>query len=279
MPHIRKKTRKEQNGDYAITCINSPETVIKNALIYTGNDIISDNSINKDALAKMYDDCCKVYKNDQSDDNIVISGGLSDIPEEYDFASKLANVISEPKAIALGTLNTFDCDYNLVTSLENCDQKINVDFRMGINEESSVFIPTCNLGIVESSSQKDSAVKFIETALSTAQQKIDNTDGFPVNKSALDYYYNKNAEGNNDTNYGMVGANGTDVCNINIEWLDKDEAKEFESYITKLNEPVMINEIITDIIIQTGRKCLDGNISPSDAADEAVKQLELKMKE
>ena len=55
--------------------------------------------------------------------------------------------------------------------------------------------------------------------------------------------------------------------------------KEFDSYIGGLNEPLMINDIITDIIVQTGRKCLDGNISPSEAAEEAIKQLELKMKE
>lgn len=274
-----EKTRSADKGSYAIVCMNDPETVIKNALIYTGSDIITDKGIDEDKLAKLYEDCYKVYRNDQPDDEIIMSGSIKDVPAVYDFASKLSTAISDPKTIALGTLNTFDCDYNFATSLGNYDKKTNVDVRMGMTDSSTVFLPSCNLGIVEASKEKESALKFISTALSDAQQRIENTDGFPVNKAALEYFYNKKSEGDNDATLGIADGNGELTGTVNIEWIDKDEAKSFDDYINKLDTPFVINNVIADILVQSGKKCLEGSASASDAANEAVKQLQLKMKE
>lgn len=274
-----EKTRSSNKGSYAIVSMTEPEVVIKNALIYTGSDIISSKGIDESKLAALYEDCCKIYKNDQPDDEIIVSGSINDVPPVYDFASKLTSAISDPKAVALGTLNTFDCDYNLATSLNNYDQPTNVEFRMGMTEGSKIFLPSCNLGIVDASKEKESAVKFINTALSDAQQKIENTDGFPVNKNALEYFYNKKSEGDNDATLGIADGNGEVTGKVNVEWIDKDEAKQFDEYINKLDTPLVINDVIMDILLQSGKNCLEGSSSASDAANEAVKQLQLKMKE
>ncbi len=57
------------------------------------------------------------------------------------------------------------------------------------------------------------------------------------------------------------------------------EVEEFESYIRNLNTPVIMDTVTKNIIIDAGAKCISGSMSPSEAADEVVRQLELKMKE
>ena len=275
-----EKVRNDNKDVLTVVCLNSPEAAINNALIYTGSEVFSGSGIDKEKLEKMFEDCAKLYTNDHADGvGVSTSFGSDGLADEYNFASKLANAVVDSSAMAVGTLNTFDCDLNLATSTENYDKTTNVEVRYGLTENSKLFIPTCNLGVVESGKNKDDAIKFIQTALGTAQQKIDNTDGFPVNKDALDYFYNKNAEGGNDTSLGVVSSDGNISGVINVEWIDKDEAKTFDNYINTLSEPLVIDDSVKEIIIEAGKKCIEGKSSASEAAEQVLRQLDIKMKE
>ena len=66
---------------------------------------------------------------------------------------------------------------------------------------------------------------------------------------------------------------------VDMEWMTDDEAKEFDSYIQTLSEPVFIKYPIREIIEDAGKKCIEGTVTAEQAAEDTVKQLELKMKE
>lgn len=274
--------RKQYNDPYPITYFDSLESTIKCGLIYEGSEIISNGRVDKDKLEEMFDSCSRIWNNCQYADKWVrISmDSQSDIEDEYIFASRLSCVLTDEHTLAIGTINTFELDLNLATSIDTtsipCDAKV----RYGIRDNDRTFIPNCNLGIVESGHNNDEAVNFIAEALNAENQKIHHNDGFPVNTNTLKWFYNKNENSDNNNSFydtSYYGA-GNDIS-MELEWMTNKEVNEFDSYIRNLNTPVIMDTVTKNIIVDAGVKCISGSMSPSEAADEVVRQLELKMKE
>ena len=66
---------------------------------------------------------------------------------------------------------------------------------------------------------------------------------------------------------------------VDMEWMTNEEAEEFDSYIQTLTEPVFIKYSVREIIENAGKKCIEGTVTAEQAAEDTVKQLELRMKE
>lgn len=186
-------------------------------------------------------------------------------------AGRSLYIIDGAAVIAAGTTRGFDTDLNLITSLntENSD----IAYRYGLNDESNTFIPKCNLGIYTAGDNIDEAQHFIAAAISENVQNVENYDGFPVNKNSLQKFYDKNQ----DKDY--YKAIGTGLTTVHAKWMDDKEVAEFQSTIEKLSEPVILDTMTHDIIIDVGTKCLEGSLTPEEAADEIARQLDLRMKE
>lgn len=273
--------RKKYNDPYPITYFESPESTIKCGLFYEGSEIISNGRVDKDKLEGMFDSCSRIWKNCQHEEEQIAysMSSQSGVEDEYIFATRLTNVLSDEHTLAIGTINTFEVDLNLATSIDTlgvpCDAKV----KYGIRDNDRTFIPSCNLGIVESGHNNDDAVNFIAEALDAENQKTHHNDGFPVNTDTLKWFYNQNKKSNNDDSFFVVPFNGGNEISMTLEWMTDEEVEEFESYIRNLNTPVIMDTVTKNIIIDAGVKCTLGSMSPSEAADEVVRQLELKMKE
>lgn len=273
--------REKYDDPYPIIYVESPEAAIKLGLIYEGNDVIDNGSVNKDKLEEMFDSCERIYNNSQNQSNPIRYGMHSqDIENEYIFATRVNAALLDDHTLALGTINTFDSDLNMVTSIDTLSVPSDIEVRYGIGDNDKLFIPTCNLGIIEAGKNKDAAVKFIATALGVENQKIDHNDGFPVNTDTLEWFYNKNKNMNNNVfNFECSSMGGNREATMNLEWMTNMEVEDFDNYIHNLNEPVIMDTITKTIIVDAGVKCIEGSMSPSEAADEAVRQLHLRMKE
>ncbi|HEZ7985918.1 MAG TPA: ABC transporter substrate-binding protein [Ruminococcus sp.] len=274
--------RKKYNDPYPITYFESPESTIKCGLLYEGSEIISNGRVDKDKLEGMFDSCSRIWKNCQYEDEKISysMSSQSDVEDEYIFATRLTCVLTDEHTLAIGTINTFEMDLNLATSIDTTSVPCDTEVKYGIRDNDRTFIPSCNLGIVESGHNNDDAVNFIAEAFDAENQKIHHNDGFPVNTDTLKWFYNKNK--NSDNNFYAFGSTSFDKTNnidMNVEWMTDKEVEEFESYIRNLNTPVIMDTVTKNIIIDAGAKCISGSMSPSEAADEVVRQLELKMKE
>lgn len=284
--YVERTRESDKMGEYSIIYMPNPIWTIKNALIYTAQDVITDSGLDRDELIEMYEDCSKVYQNDDPPIEEFFSpyiGSIGDFDfdrEPYELAPRFTNVMYKPKAIAVGCFNRFDSDYNLATSLDENDHETNVDVRFGLNEDSRVFIPTCNLAVTEASEQKEAALKFLAFALDEQQQKKpENKDGFSVNKAALKHFYSQYTDPDTYVGIGSSDDNGKQLYNISVYWVDAEESKEFDDYINALDTPLVISSEITDIIVSAGERYLDGVITAEQAADEAIAKIDLKMKE
>lgn len=273
--------REKYDDAYPIIYVESPKVAIKLGLIYEGNDIIDNGGINKDKLEKMFDSCERIYNNSQNQSNPIRYGMHSqDIENEYIFATRVNAALLDDHTLALGTINTFDSDLNMVTSIDTLSVPSDIEVGYGIGDNDKLFIPTCNLGIIEAGKNKDAAVKFIATALGEENQKINHDDGFPVNTDTLEWFYNKNKDVNNNVfNFECISMNGNREATMNLEWMTNTEVDDFDNYIHNLNEPVIMDIVIETIIVDAGVKCVEGSMSPAEAANEVIRQLDLRMKE
>ena len=274
-----EKIRNEINPDCAVLYMGEPGIVVKNALIYEGSKLVAAGDIGREKLREFYNNCARVYKNDQPEGSVLVGGINGTISDEYSFANNLILAIADTGGMALGTLNSFENDVNYATSIDNYKKNTDFQFRYGLNSESKVFIPECNLGIIENGKNHKDAVTFISQALNFETQKTDHNDGLPVNTDTLDFFYSKNENvSNNDSVNVQHFSTGKEDKWI-IEPMSAKEVSEFDSYIRNLSDPLYIDGITSDIIVNEGIKCLEGSITADQAADDVVSKLELKMKE
>lgn len=273
--------REKYDDPYPIIYVESPEAAIKLGLIYEGNDVIGNSGFNKDKLAEMFDSCERIYNNSQNQSNpIRYSMHSQDIENEYIFATRVNATLLDDHTLALGTINTFDSDLNMITSIDTLSVPSDIEVRYGIGDNNNLFIPTCNLGIIEAGKNKDAAVKFIATVLGVENQKINHNDGFPVNTDTLEWFYNKNKDVNNNVfNFECISMNGNREATMNLEWMTNTEVEAFDNYIHNLNEPVIMDIVTETIIVDAGVKCVEGSMFPTEAANEVIRQLDLRMKE
>ena len=273
--------REKYDDPYPIIYVESPEAAIKLGLIYDGNDVIGNGGVNKDKLAEMFDSCERIYNNSQNQSNPMrYSMHSQDIENEYIFATRVNAALLDDHTLALGTINTFDSDLNIITSIDTLSVPSDIEIKYGIGDNDKLFIPTCNLGIIEAGKNKDAAVKFIATALDVENQKINHKDGFPVNTDTLEWFYNKNKNVNNNS-FNIVESSmcGNREATMNWEWMTNAEVEDFDNYIHDLNEPVIMDIVTETIIVDAGVKCVEGSMSPTEAANEVIRQLDLRMKE
>lgn len=118
----------------------------------------------------------------------------------------------------------------------------------------------------------DEAQNFLAAAISENVQNVEQYDGFPVNQNSLQQFYEKNKSNE------VQAFNAVDTI-IRSTWMDDIEVDEFQSTIEKLSEPVLLDTMTHDIIIDVGTKCLEGSLTPEEAVDEITRQLDLRMKE
>lgn len=265
------------NPEYYLTYFLSAGEIIDTAFALVGDDAVSENGIDKNAMIQMLRDCAKIYQ--EGDDRYIDSREALEYEESCIPIERWAirpsgrglYILDGEALIAAGTTRGFDTDLNLITSLntENSD----IVYRYGLNDKSNTFIPKCNLGICTAGDNIDEAQHFLAAAISENVQNVEHYDGFPVNKNSLQKFYDKNQD---KDDYKTMGTAQTIV---HATWMDDVEAAEFQSTIEKLSEPVILDTMTHDIIIDLGTKCLEGSLTPEEAADEIARQLDLRIKE
>lgn len=266
--------------DNYVTFFLTAGEIIDTAFALVGDDAVTENGIDKNAMTQMLRDCTRICQsgpltNDKRyrDEEWILTYEESLAPTEKWVirpAGRGAFILDGAANIAAGTTGGFDTDLNFITSLntENSD----IAYRYGLNDESDTFIPKCNLGICTAGDNMNEAQNFLAAAISENVQNVEQYDGFPVNRNTLQQFYEKN-KSNEEKVFNSV-----DTI-IYSTWMDDTEAAEFQSTIEKLNEPVILDTMTHDIIIDVGTKCLKGSLTPEEAADEIARQLDLRMKE
>lgn len=269
-------TRQAHSDAYQLLNWISPNQTLHRGLMFEGNTIFADGGVDKQRLTQFLSDCRRIYENDISGNGLIMVSSGDD--GYISFTEEISTALTDPIFVALGTINKFQFDLNLLTSINAEELDTSVAYRFGLTEDSKDFVPTCNLGITTSGQNPEEAVNFLKMALSDEVQKVEFNDGFPVNQNVLQYYYDKNQNPNDSRSFGIYDNMG-EIITIQAEWMDSTEAAAFQAYISTLDTPVFQDTMTENIVIEVGTQCLEGLLTPEQAADQIAEQLNLRMKE
>jgi ABC-type glycerol-3-phosphate transport system substrate-binding protein len=272
-----KDNRKQYNDRFPLMYFEKPEQLVKTALMYENDDIFGSGKIDSDKLEKFFGSCYDINKNNAKEGECISYGYDG---SEMTFADRLFNVMIEDHTVAVGTVNTFNYDLNVLESLDDLKNENNADYKFGTGKNGNVFVPKCNLGIIEAGKNHDEAQKFIAYALGAEPQKLAEESGFPVNTDALSWFYKKNENDiNNFYGYDLTSLDESKTFVFDIKWITNKQAKEFDEFIRSLDTPFTVDKATEQIIVNNAIECMNDSISVSEAASKTVSQLEIKMKE
>ena len=282
---VCEEIRKKYDPKYTIMDYFDTTDPIRIGLMYEGNELLG-NGPDKEKFAEFFDTCERLYNNDKckSDEYAIwySSGDDENVTSDCFFTVRLTDAMVNKHVLATGAVNSIMHDINVLTSSDETDTAIKTAYRFGLNNDSC-FLPVCQLGIVKSCENRDAALKFLAYAFDEKAQETGNYyDGFPVNEKALKWFYDKNMNVDNDSILGLFSledGSNDEYDEMEVKCMDNDEVKEFDSYIRSLDKPVYINYADREIIEAAGTKCIDGTVTAEQAAEDTVKQLELRMKE
>ena len=135
-----------------------------------------------------------------------------------------------------------------------------------------IYLPSVMAGINSSAANKEEAEQFIRCLLSYDVQKEDLSDGFPVNKRALQSWVETEREG---YSVGM----GYGDYSISAQWPGVQVRQEIMDMLKELTVPVTVDETVMKMIVEGSRDYYDGKESVNQAADGIMRKLSIYLSE
>ncbi len=274
-----KRIREDEDPVYSILNIWDPEAYVKLGMIYEGNELMK--NLSREKLISFISDCETIAKNDIDRQNGMTIGfpSFPIIPNEYEFTETYYSYLIDKNGLAAGTVNGFDNEYNILLSTSDVNQS-GIEYRLGMNDDNRSFVPVCSLAVTEAGKNREEALHFLASALTADSQKIENYDGFPVNNGAYDFFFRLYRSHNVDLEYFAVYSRNNDEGDFFEErWPNTTENASLTKYLKSLDEPIVTDYVSLSMIQEAFEKCDTGVMTPEQAADAVLGQLDLKMKE
>lgn len=141
---------------------------------------------------------------------------------------------------------------------------------------SHVFLPRRIMGVLTTSAHQEAAAQFLTFMLSEEVQANSLSTGFPVNKAIFDRELTE--ERTLDWSMTSSDADGNRVTYY-PKWPDARRRQELKQWVDELTTPALTNRIIRNMVMDQMRDCLNGEITPQQAAKNALRSLNLYLSE
>lgn len=146
-----------------------------------------------------------------------------------------------------------------------------------VPQAPGVFVPRRIMGILTTSAYPEAAADFLGFMLSDDVQAGGLTNGFPVNRRVFD---REIAEDRTVVwRAGVSDASGENFINLEAQYPDQRRRNELKGWVDGLTTPAQTNQIIRGMIIKQAEPCMKGEITPQEAAKEALSALNLYLSE
>lgn len=176
--------------------------------------------------------------------------------------------------------------YSVLTSLAKEDGEIVLQ---GIG---NVFDPMRIVGISAGSDARDTGKQFLKLLLSKEIQENSSfreTSGFPVNQEALEKFGRTSQQKNGElTGKSLFPAEfvltGEDPDSfehkeLSVYWPSDEEYQKLRDLFGNLQVAYTLDPEVKTAVIEQGSKCLEGQISPEEAARAAIQEVRLQRME
>ncbi len=144
--------------------------------------------------------------------------------------------------------------------------------------EEKFFVPCGLLGVLGNSKEPEQAAEFVRFLLSAQAQGQINSDGFPVNRTALETLMNTNSLADG---YGISSSSGDgdDFISLDYEWPTDTELSALMEMARQVSVPVETEHVQQDVVIEEMRRCLDGEIGEEETVNAILQRINLYLAE
>lgn len=141
---------------------------------------------------------------------------------------------------------------------------------------SNVFLPRRIMGVLNTSANQEYAADFVAFLLSQDVQFSCLSTGFPVNQAAFDRQINEEQELNGTFSTSDESGNYVEV---EMHYPDLRQRQALKGWVDALTTPAMTNRIIRNMVMEQAEACLNGDLTPQQAAKAAISALNLYLSE
>ena len=234
-----------------------------------------DGTLDGEKLEEFYDAMARLFAMDQeyrapySDflEEVAAEGGVEPFTQHYSgFLGGMDAM--EKKYFSYGSLNGMDAWSNTLAGDQNFEGNEVLPLNL---QASGVFIPRRILGVLSGTKNQSAAEKFIRFVLSPEIQVDSGYVGFPVNCSGLDQVISEDRTTTVSMSIGDIRAEAL--------WPDRERRQMLNGWVSQLTTPASVNWMIRDMILKQLAPCCSGEITAKEAADAAIKALNLYLAE
>lgn len=150
-----------------------------------------------------------------------------------------------------------------------------IEEKKGIyNLVNNLFVPSGQIGINKASKKEELAKEFLKILFSEDVQSIDVNDGFPVNGTSLNKWFEKENE-----TFGIAVSTDNSDSPLFINWPDKKTREQLCQNIKKADQKFEHDNTLIDIIIAESKKYIDGSASIEQVSNSAKSKVDTYLAE
>lgn len=140
-----------------------------------------------------------------------------------------------------------------------------------------MYIPKGMIGVNNSSKNKELAQEFLKLLFSEEIQSIDLNDGFPVNEKALEAWSRKESP-EDGVGLAIVGSDGGGDM-FSASEPSGEQLAPFIQLLKEADTPVMIDDVIMEVILDEGIAYCNGEKTLEDAASNILSKTKTYLSE
>ncbi len=203
------------------------------------------------------------------------SYGIDPVQRRMEVCNNVLDIIRGHAMAAAGYVEGIQLCLDNVTSVLRLEEGL--DYRVFNGQASASFLPVAMVGISSRTGQQAEAEEFVRLIFAReAQEHI--YEGYPVNRAAYEAHFAACEENDSNGSMMLVMDDGTEQ-EFFLYWPDQAARERFTGYVESLRTPVLTDVQLCELVYETGRKVLEGELSAEDGAAEIVKKASIYLAE
>ena len=241
---------------------------------YSSAWINPDGTVNEEKLTEFYANMQRVYDLD-AELQEVWADRIYEEPSFYpgEYTGFLGSLSMGNYCIGFGTLNGMRVWADSLAADQYLDDYQTARLELG---GSGVFVPKGIMGILTTSEHPQAAAAFLQFMLSQEVQSKDLTYCFPVNQAVFDQETTE--ERIVDSYMSFTDADGNKI-GVQAQYPDAQDRENLRTWVDNLTTPASTDFIIRSTVLDQMTACLLKEITPEDAARNAMKTINLYLAE
>ena len=241
---------------------------------YSSAWINPDGTVNEEKLTEFYANMQRVYDLDAELQKMWADRAYEEplfYPGEY--IGLPGSISMGNYCICFGALSGMRAWANSLAAEQYLDDYQTARLELG---GSGVFVPKGIMGILTTSEHPQAAGSFLQFMLSQEVQSKDLNYSFPVNQAVFDQETTE--ERVFDSYLSFTDADGNNI-GVQAQYPDAQDRENLRTWVDNLTTPASTDFIIRSTVLDQMTACLLKEITPEDAAQNAMKTINLYLAE